>query len=69
MVQINKERMKNGEMLGLLVEADALSIILNNVEFKSKFLKISKTAEAVIACRVSPSQKADVVRLIKNDDP
>jgi len=55
--------------MGLLVEADALAIILNNVEFKSFFLKISKTSEAVICCRVSPSQKADVVRLIKNDDP
>jgi len=32
-------------------------------------LKIAKTAEAVICCRVSPGQKADVVRLIKNDDP
>jgi P-type E1-E2 ATPase len=33
------------------------------------FLKISKTCETVICCRVSPGQKADVVRLIKNDDP
>ena len=55
--------------MGLLVEADALSIILSSEEFKSLFLKISKTAEAVICCRVSPSQKADVVRLVKNDDP
>lgn len=55
--------------MGLLVEADALAIILSDVAFKSFFLKISKTAEAVICCRVSPSQKADVVRLIKNDDP
>ena len=32
-------------------------------------MKISKTAEAVVCCRVSPGQKADVVRLIKLDDP
>ena len=32
-------------------------------------MKISKTAEAVVCCRVSPGQKADVVRLIKMDDP
>jgi P-type E1-E2 ATPase len=56
-------------MLGLLVEADALNIIMTNRDFKATFLKISKTAEAVICCRVSPSQKADVVRLIKEDDP
>jgi phospholipid-transporting ATPase len=56
-------------MLGLLVEASALTMILDNPEFKADFLRISKTAEAVICCRVSPSQKADVVRLIKQDDP
>jgi len=42
-------------MLGLLVEASALGIILENLNFKSDFLRISKTAEAVICCRVSPS--------------
>ena len=29
---------------------------------------LSKTCDAVICCRVSPSQKAEVVRMIKNDD-
>lgn len=57
-------------MLGLLVEAGALKIILDpaNKQFKAYFIKIAKTAEAVIACRVSPGQKADVVRLMKEDD-
>ena len=68
-IQKNNERLTRGEMLGLLVEAKALGIILENPTFNSQFLRISKTAEAVICCRVSPSQKADVVRLIKNDDP
>ena len=31
--------------------------------------KIAKTCEAVICCRVSPGQRAQVVRLIKSDDP
>jgi phospholipid-transporting ATPase len=39
-----------------------------NVVYRKYFLKISKSCEAVICCRVSPSQKADVVRLIKMDD-
>lgn len=52
----------------MLVEAGALNMILANMEYKKNFLKISKTCEAVICCRVSPSQKADVVRLIKQDD-
>jgi phospholipid-transporting ATPase len=38
------------------------------MEYKKHFLKIAKSCEAVICCRVSPSQKADVVRLIKQDD-
>lgn len=65
----NKKRIKDGLMMGLLVEAKALAIILSKHEFKETFLQISKTCEAVICCRVSPGQKADVVRLIKNDDP
>ena len=50
---------------GLLVEAKALGMILGNAVHKKYFLKIAKTCEAVVCCRVSPSQKADVVRLIK----
>ena len=56
-------------MKGLLVEASALSIIMDEPMFKGFFLRIAKTCEAVICCRVSPGQKADVVRLIKEDDP
>lgn len=55
-------------MRGLLVEANALNLILTDMNYKKYFLKISKSCEAVICCRVSPSQKADVVRLIKQDD-
>ncbi len=55
-------------MRGMLVEADALNLILTDMNYKKYFLKIAKSCEAVICCRVSPSQKADVVRLIKHDD-
>jgi magnesium-transporting ATPase (P-type) len=37
------------------VEAGALSMILENLEFKKHFIKIAKSYEAVICCRVSPS--------------
>ena len=67
-VKDNEQRMKDGIMLGVLVEAGPLGIILANETFKANFIKIAKTAEAVIACRVSPGQKADVVRLMKEDD-
>ena len=54
MVLQNKDRIKRGEMMGLLVEAKALEIILANTIYKAMFLSISKTSEAVICCRVSP---------------
>lgn len=69
MVRKNNERIKKEEMMGILVEAKALALILDNYIYREKFLQISKTSEAVICCRVSPGQKADVVRLIKDDDP
>ena len=55
--------------MGVLVESSALKLILSDAELKIYFLKISKTCEAVVCCRVSPGQKAEVVRLIKDDDP
>jgi magnesium-transporting ATPase (P-type) len=61
--------MKEKKKRGLIVEGTFLSVIFEDPNLKSYFLSLSKTCEAVICCRVSPSQKADVVRLIKNDDP
>ena len=67
-VSENSQLMVQEKKRGLLVEATALNIILSNMEYKKHFLKIAKSCEGVICCRVSPGQKADVVRLIKNDD-
>ena len=36
---------------------------------KRWFLKIARTLETVIVCRASPSQKSEVVRLVREDDP
>ena len=51
-----------------MVEAAALAPLLANRELRFLFLSLVAGAEAVICCRVSPSQKADVVRLIKRAD-
>ena len=79
--QANEEKMKKLVPRGILVEAGALSIIIiififlehilgdETFTIKRWFLKIAKTCEAVICCRVSPAQKADVVKLVKDDDP
>lgn len=36
---------------------------------KSKFLKILGKCEAVIVCRASPSQKGQMVEMIKENEP
>ena len=37
-----------------MVQNEALAIISNTDSFRSNFIRISKTCEAVICCRVSP---------------
>lgn len=49
----------------LLVEGESLRMILLDESLKAAFLKISKDCESVVCCRVTPKQKALVVRLIK----
>ena len=53
----NEKKMKDGLKRGVLVEAGALKHILDddNYALKRFFLKIAKTCEAVICCRVSPA--------------
>ena len=45
-----------------------LPTILSDFRLKMHFTNIAKSCDAVICCRVSPSQKAEVVKLIKSDD-
>ena len=61
---------KNQEFLkfGILVDEKALFTITNNEEIANIFLDVAKDAVAVICCRVSPLQKSQVVKLMKNYD-
>ena len=52
----------------LIVTGDSLAIIMNNNEIKMMFIKLSQLIPAVIACRVSPKQKAEIVNLVKKND-
>ena len=52
----------------LIVESTALTYITERSDLEMNFIRVSKTCETVICCRVSPKQKADVVRMIKKDD-
>ncbi|ODV87328.1 hypothetical protein CANARDRAFT_195218 [[Candida] arabinofermentans NRRL YB-2248] len=50
---------------GVVIDGDALKVALNDNN-KYKFLLLCKQCKAVLCCRVSPAQKADVVKLVKD---
>ena len=55
---------------GILVDEKALLTIEEETdEIKNIFLDIAKDAVAVICCRVSPLQKSQVVKMMKNYNP
>ena len=53
---------------GILVDEKALLTISESIDIQNIFLEIAKDAEAVICCRVSPLQKSQVVKMMKNYD-
>jgi phospholipid-transporting ATPase len=54
---------------GILVDEKALLTINDDESIQHIFLEIAKDAVAVICCRVSPLQKSQVVKMMKNYDP
>ncbi|SCU90430.1 LADA_0F04016g1_1 [Lachancea dasiensis] len=51
---------------GVIIDGEALKLALENAEIARKFLLLCKNCKAVLCCRVSPAQKAAVVKLVKN---
>ncbi|ODV95683.1 hypothetical protein PACTADRAFT_43115 [Pachysolen tannophilus NRRL Y-2460] len=53
----------------LIVDGDALTTIFHedNSELARKFLLLGKHCKSVLCCRVSPSQKASVVKLVRKN--
>lgn len=49
----------------VIIDGDALKVALNGEEMRRKFLLLCKNCKAVLCCRVSPAQKAAVVKLVK----
>ncbi|KAH3668933.1 hypothetical protein OGAPHI_002688 [Ogataea philodendri] len=50
---------------GVVIDGEALKIALSD-KVKYKFLLLCKQCKAVLCCRVSPAQKAAVVKLVKD---
>ncbi|EGV61365.1 phospholipid-translocating P-type ATPase [Yamadazyma tenuis ATCC 10573] len=62
--------------LALIIDGAALALVFGNeidgltekqLYLKKKFLYLGKQCKSVICCRVSPAQKAQVVKMVKND--
>ncbi|KRX06108.1 P-type ATPase, cytoplasmic domain N [Pseudocohnilembus persalinus] len=53
----------------IVVEGETIEKIFENQENKLKFSKLTDLVKQVIACRVSPKQKKDVVSLYKESHP
>ncbi|OBA23478.1 phospholipid-translocating P-type ATPase [Metschnikowia bicuspidata var. bicuspidata NRRL YB-4993] len=52
----------------LIIDGAALTLVFNeNEALRQKFLLLGKQCKSVICCRVSPSQKAEVVQVVKNN--
>jgi len=50
----------------VVIDGDALKVSLSDEVVRRKFLLLCKNCRAVLCCRVSPAQKAAVVKLVKN---
>ncbi|MCJ1397509.1 hypothetical protein MMC11_000702 [Xylographa trunciseda] len=48
----------------IIIDGDALKLVLTE-ELRQKFLLLCKQCKSVLCCRVSPSQKAAVVQMVK----
>jgi phospholipid-transporting ATPase len=50
----------------MVIDGSSLIAVFEDRKLEAKFLSVCKTMKAVIACRVSPKQKADIVKMVKN---
>jgi magnesium-transporting ATPase (P-type) len=53
----------------IIVAGHSLAIIDSLETLRSQFLRASDKVDVVLACRVSPKQKADIVQMIKTRFP
>jgi phospholipid-translocating ATPase len=59
----------NEDKFGILIEGHTLTFIQDSKSMRERFLSILAKCEAVIVCRASPSQKGQVVEMIKESEP
>lgn len=55
-------------MMAMIIDGKTLEYILADDKLKFSFLELGKRSKAVVCCRVTPKQKADVTLLVKIHD-
>lgn len=53
----------------IIVSGDALLKICQNDKILPKFIEVTQNADVVLACRVSPKQKAEIVQMVRKNAP
>ena len=56
----------SNEKLSIIIDGVTLEEVLNDKDLNKMFFLISAISKSVICCRVSPKQKSQVVKLVKN---
>ncbi|KDO30720.1 hypothetical protein SPRG_04622 [Saprolegnia parasitica CBS 223.65] len=57
-----------GVRRSLVIDGDALELVMQNIDACVVFLKVAMRCDSVVCCRVSPSQKAEVVALVRSNN-
>ena len=53
----------------MIVAGDTLTVIQKEDSLSKEFIELCANANVVLACRVSPKQKAEVVRMMRAKAP
>ncbi len=65
LVEITQNYVSIKKHKAFIIEGDNLGEVLSTLELELLLIRIVECCEAVICCRVTPKQKADVVALVK----
>ena len=57
---------KTSDNLALIISGNSLLHIMNDSNMSRVFLELCRACKAVVACRLNPTQKAELVRMVKS---
>ncbi len=69
MVENNHNLYISDKKMAIIVGGDSLLKIFLSERLKEKFINLIDKATVVLACRVSPKQKAQIVHMVRSEHP